>query len=210
MFNPGPQAISKARRGWPPSLNQPQPLAGKPGGLRAGPAVQSRSAQRIEQRGARASAFVLRHSSHSTLIPSFSTVRLARSLLPRSSSLLDVCDPRAHPAVLRLLWCRLDVSAPTLDIQAVLRETRKNRQDTNDKYKKWKKERKNYLFSSSEAHLYPRPPAVCQPLQIETLKIIFIFQFLLWFCKNAERQEIKVTGRYIFYGTWKIVVIPSL
>ena len=207
MFNPGPQAISKASRSWPPSLNQPQPLAGKPGGLRAGPACRAAAHQWIEQpggRGRRLSSCVIpatAPSSHPSfplsvlptpfcLVPPLCLMSVTPGPTPRSLGSSDVG------------WTSLP---PTLDIQAVLRETRKNRQDVDDKYKKWKKERKNYLFSSSEAHLYPRPP-----LQIETLKIIFIFYFLLWFCKNAERQEIKVTGRYIFYGTWKIVVIPSL
>ena len=71
-----------------------------------------------------------------------------------------------------------------------------------------KKERKNHLFASSEAHLDPRPPAFCQALQMEALKIILIFQFLVWFYKNSERQEIKMTRRYIFYGTWKIAIPP--
>ena len=142
--NPGPQATSKSSKSWTSSLNQSQPLAGKPVEHNAGP-------HHIKQQGkCRFNSWMYSdisfHSESFQPTASLSYLSflsiLPSPFLPPSSSFLGVSDPRVHPVIFGFLWGRVDLSSPTLDTQVVLRETRKNRQDMGDKYKQWKKELK--------------------------------------------------------------------
>lgn len=143
--NPGPQAISKSSKSWTSSLNQSQPLAGKPVEHNAGPHhIKQQCKCRVNSQMYSGISF---HSESLQPTESLSHLSFPLSILPfpclpPSSSFLGVSDPRVHPVIFGFLWCRVDLSSPTLDTQVVLRETRKNGQDMDDKYKQWKKELK--------------------------------------------------------------------